>query len=823
MIQPLQDIGIRDSPSHGRKAAVLGELAAAGFQVPCGYAATAECFDAFLRANGFPYRPSEYAAWSAEIRAALQRYTFSARFADEVSACVRRLRDAYPVDRLIVRTSALCEDRRSSSLAGVFCSFPGLDTCEQVLEAVRGCYLSVFSDGVLNRHAEGLIEADALKAGVILQRYVAGEVSGVTFTADTTGMDPRTVKISVVRGACSGITDGSAPAAIYVCDKESLEVKSSWGGPQILTPEVLRRLLESARGIERLSGYYQDIEWTLANGDLYILQARAITGFREVSAPSAWEIADDPSGSRRWTLRHDRCLPPLVGEIVSKCTDASGAGAYRYGMEWDSVQGAIVNGYLYESKREIPAAKERLEAYLRTLNEQFDRGTGEFAEHISPELSALVEGMERQYLDPRLPFPALRSYLDDAESFMVRSAELHWRATTSEWYLGHFFRRRLERFYDAISAQDLVDTVYGKSMMIAEREQLYELAAEVRASPALTELFSRYQFDSIVAARLERMDDPVALHLLDRMRGYGRRYGWLYGGSLEDGALYRGGEVSLRECAGRIRCYLHVDLDEYRRNVVAIQANAARLRRLGYGRCCSSADTELFETALKAGEKAFLAGDDHAYLICSKKYVYLCDALSKIGEAFAARGIIDAPDDVRFLTLAEIRGCFVGERGMRDAVRVRQESHATWSSMLPPKVLGGATGTPPDASPAGLEGTTRAIAVPVLRGESGTRKNARGRIHVGFPAGSAGDGLILLLDHGHEGDLTTVLGRVQGLILKMGTPACHMGIIARELGIPAVYGVGGEAAVLVDGDEVEIRGETGEVVLLAAASAPLRR
>ena len=124
----------------------------------------------------------------------------------------------------------------------------------------------------------------------------------------------------------------------------------------------------------------------------------------------------------------------------------------------------------------------------------------------------------------------------------------------------------------------------------------------------------------------------------------------------------------------------------------------------------------------------------------------------------------------------------------------------------------------PDAPPDAAESGTRDASATVLRGESGTRRSARGRIHVGFPARLSDDDLVLLLDHGHEGDLTRVLGRVKAIILKMGTPACHMGIIARELGIPAVYGVGGKADVLRNGDEVEIRGETGEVVLLAPAA-----
>ena len=65
--------------------------------------------------------------------------------------------------------------------------------------------------------------------------------------------------------------------------------------------------------------------------------------------------------------------------------------------------------------------------------------------------------------------------------------------------------------------------------------------------------------------------------LFRSLREYGRRHGWVHGADLEKGELRRAGCLPLHECVGHLRRYLHVDLDDYRRNLEAVRSNAARL------------------------------------------------------------------------------------------------------------------------------------------------------------------------------------------------------------------------------------------------------
>lgn len=807
----LNEIDRDDTRAYGAKAATLGALSQRGFDVPAGFALPTSCLEIFLRANHFPYDPRDFAAYSQEIRDLIRGYSLQPELSTAVRQCVEDLAHRFPGDPVIVRTSALCEDRRHGSMAGAFASIPELVTTDDVCAAVRECYGSLFADAVLNRHAAGTIADRELTAGVIIQRYVAGEVSGVMFTADARQMNPQIAVISAVRGPCSGLTNGSAPATTYAWDKASGAVREVHGDADILSADQLASLVDHAARIEDLTGYYQDIEWTIAQDRLYILQSRPVTGFREPSTPDDWEDNERLSVSGNpWELKNDVCLPPLIAELVVEAENQAGACAYRYGMPWDAVEMTTRHGYIFQRSREIPDAKARLDAFLKRLNTQWDRGEDEFDQHIRPELSRLIDAMHEDYIGRALSDEDLSAYLHDAEFYMKRSSRLHWRATSSEWYMGHFLRQRVERFYDAIGAQDLVDMVYSKSLMTTEREILYEMAEVVHADPELSELFERFEHDRILAARLDRMQGDAVRRLRKLMEAYSEQYGWLFDGSLEDGFLQRPGAIPRAEIINRIRRYLHVSMDDYRANVQQMADNAARLRAEGFENCKTAEDRAALEMALKAGEKAFLAGDNHAFYICARKYVYICDALTQAAGVLVERGQIDTPDDLRFLHLDEVKAALTDRSLLHDRIAQRRVEHARWRDVLPPDRIGGEEPGTADRQEVGAEAPDN---VRVIQGESGTRKDVRGRIHVGFPTQPPDDDVILVLEHGHEGDLTTLLGCVAGLIVKMGTPASHMGIIARELGIPAIYGVGDRVSMLESGDEVELRGRTGEIVL----------
>ena len=75
----------------------------------------------------------------------------------------------------VVRSSAICEDSENYSMAGVFSSFINLNTFSQLIEAIKKCYASLFSNKALSMITRYKIPLKDLKMGIIVQEFINGK------------------------------------------------------------------------------------------------------------------------------------------------------------------------------------------------------------------------------------------------------------------------------------------------------------------------------------------------------------------------------------------------------------------------------------------------------------------------------------------------------------------------------------------------------------------------------------------------------------------------------------------------------------------------
>jgi pyruvate,water dikinase len=197
-------IGLADVPLVGGKNASLGELyrtlGAVGVRVPNGFALTAAAYmDALTQANAWP-RLHELldncdiadltmlAERAAEARAIVYAATGTEALRQDIVTSYRQLEAQYGENVAVaVRSSATAEDLPNASFAGQHESYLNVSGADDLFEACRLCFASLFTDrGIVYRVNNGFDHFKvALSVGVMKMVSSDRASSGVIFTLDT--------------------------------------------------------------------------------------------------------------------------------------------------------------------------------------------------------------------------------------------------------------------------------------------------------------------------------------------------------------------------------------------------------------------------------------------------------------------------------------------------------------------------------------------------------------------------------------------------------------------------------------------------------------
>jgi pyruvate,water dikinase len=182
-------------------------------------------------------------------------------------------------------------------------------------------------------------------------------------------------------------------------------------------------------------------------------------------------------------------------------------------------------------------------------------------------------------------------------------------------------------------------------------------------------------------------------------------------------------------------------------------------------------------------------------------------AALELGARLVTRGVIDAKDDVFFLEWAEVQELAQG-RGTtherRPRIGRRREAYARFRAERAPDFLR-SDGVP-------VEEDEKPVEPGVLRGVGASAGRASGPVRVlSAPDPSAmSDGDVIVVEFADPG-WTPLFPRARAVVMEVGGAMCHAAVIARELGIPAVFGVKGATRLLKDGECVIVDGDHGKV------------
>jgi pyruvate, water dikinase len=326
-----EDIRLEDVPRVGGKNASLGEmvhnLSSEGIKVPNGFAITADAYRLLLQEGGLDTKIEELldtldtstmgnlATVGRKIRRVVRNAPFPHSLEEGIRQAYRRMEEAYGEDcDVAVRSSATAEDLPDASFAGQQETYLNIRSAEELLEACRKCFASLFTNRAISyREDKGFGHFEvALSIGV--QKMVRSDLgsAGVIFTIDTESGFPDVVLINTAWGLGENVVRGAVNPDEYYVFKPTLKegyrpiIKKSLGSKEkkivyteeggksatrevavpaeeqtryCLTDDEILELARQACAIEEHYGRPMDIEWAKdgETGVLYIVQARPET------------------------------------------------------------------------------------------------------------------------------------------------------------------------------------------------------------------------------------------------------------------------------------------------------------------------------------------------------------------------------------------------------------------------------------------------------------------------------------------------------------------------------------------------------------------
>ena len=334
-VVPLEDVREVDGPRVGGKAVALARMLRAGIRVPHGLCVTAQAYNDFLDSTSLRDRilmelsRKSFAdmrweeMWDAALRIR-NMFLTSALPPDMEQALGSELDKAFGASRTAVRSSAPGEDGGRTSFAGLHESLVNVSGRAELVSSIRKVWASLFSDAALLYRQEFGLEVEKSSMAVLVQEIVPGQCSGVVFTQSPE--NDSALVVEAVHGLNKGLVDGDVEPDQWIVDRQTGEVLSShapertaWIVPsetgtarQDLDPDLqgraplnqdqLGHVVRAALEAEGLFGRPQDVEWTIRDDRLYILQSRPITTSRE----------SETGDQRGWYLSLRRSLENLI-------------------------------------------------------------------------------------------------------------------------------------------------------------------------------------------------------------------------------------------------------------------------------------------------------------------------------------------------------------------------------------------------------------------------------------------------------------------------------------------------------------------------------
>ena len=885
LILPFTDIRATDLPLVGGKGANLGEMAHADFPVPAGFCLTTTAFQQFIDAS--PDADELYASLNTvtpddvetarKVGQQVRQTLLTVPIPEAIVRAVRQQWQQVGADNAYaVRSSATAEDLPDASFAGQQDTYLNIIGEEALLDAMRRCWVSLFTDRAILYRSKNRFPHEDVKLSVVVQQMVMSEMSGILFTADPLTGHRHTATIDASFGLGEALVSGIVSPDAYRVDKRNMTIierqiadkqvaiyPEKDGGTRqenlsdvqrtqtVLTDAQIVDLVAMGTQVEAHYGTPQDIEWAIADGKTYLLQARPITSLYPIEglkspddslhvffsmghqqnmtrAMAPLSLSTFPNFIPPELRDNDGTLPflrPNGGRLFIDVTQPLRHPILKRVISALLSQFDVLIPQLFQLATQRPEFKWPhglhfsfgvFKGVLRILRRLFNALWRRDLTCFVAQTNALIDDYISQVDQSLLEYPQgkaqIQAILDELHK--VPFFFLNW---VPEAVAGIAASRLLPKLATRWLSPDKVEalTLGIPGNVVNEMNlMLSDLAEMARKSPQLVEQFNHLGNDACVwLERVAQIEDSASF--LDAWADFLVRYG-SRGPSEIDISMTRWHEDPLpvlRVIAGNI------EKNVSSRTLFDTQALA---REVAFAELLTSAGNgllgrfriRLFKRLYHVLVEAGGMREHHKFMVIRLLWVVKV-ILKGNATKLVANGKLATPDDIWFLTWTELLSIWDdSETSWHEVVAQRRVDLDRYQKLTPPAVITSDGETPvvqyrvEDAPPGALVGN------PVSAGI------VEGVVHVIHDPTTEmlQPGEILVAPFTDPG-WTPLFINAAGLVMDIGGALAHGSVVAREYGIPAVVGVRDATNTLQTGQRVRVDGNRGVIEVIEVLAA----
>ena len=817
----------------GGKGANLALLTQRGFPVPPGFTVSAKVYRDFISPGETWLR--DISTWpfhdagriqelSEKLQERLSRLSLPQSLAGELEANLAR----FPTGQSFsVRSSSTMEDLASAAFAGQHETFLNCRGAPQILEKIKECFLSLWSArAIAYRQQQGFDHRLAAMA-VVVQEMIPCEVAGVGFSINPVSGDLNEMVFDANFGLGESVVSGEGAVDHFTLEKSTRRLRESRiatktgkiigvpggtaqvelgaedAGRPCLTGEQLDELAQLLICVEQSFSFPQDIEWGFAGGRLFLLQSRPITTipprwtrdesaerFPNVITPLTWDFVE--SGFHR-SLNHSFRLmgfPPCHGRWFAQ------HGHYIYGnqnaVEIYGRRAPFRVRSLDELRNAIPALREE----FRWVQELPVLWARDLDSHLVEIGAFMAEPLEQKNVRQLWEF--VLSVNEQGAQYFLPNIAISIAHST--------LYRLLQGLLPMGVGPDISRDLFDGLMAFCEtktgtiNKELFELAATVRANPALEKLLRDKTSREIIEENLLAPFPEVQGRLQKFLKDHGHRE--------MDFDAYAPTWVEVPWVVlDSLRLILQMPMDqtpaqrERELKVRMQQAEHELFRRL-------PSDLHFFFGELVRLARVYSSLDDLEHYQTTRLTPALRRGLRELGRRLVERNILREPMDIFFARQEQIDAAILADNtagwsSFSKSVREQKDEYLRDQARKPEWVLGESR-------------KEETMGGDFLSGLAGSAGQAEGAVFIvlspedfaRFPKGS------VLVARTTNPTWTPLFYSAAAVVTESGGPLSHGAVTAREMRIPAVMSVQESLSRLKNGQRVRVDGTRGRVHLL---------